>query len=169
MRHKAEFCQGDIVKVDMNQIRKIKSLVEKEDVCKRYRLCIHDSPDNILQEMFICRYIGDYCMPDKHHNMPESHTIIEGTEAIVLFDDFGGIQDIFILDRDKGYLTYRIDSEVYHMTIPLTEYAVDFEVKPGPFKPEMNIFPKWAPEASDKDAVQNFLNVIMKQIKEKCE
>lgn len=167
MKQKAEFCKSDIVKIDMNQIGKLKDLVEKEDISKRYRLCMHNSSDNILQEMFICRYIGDYCRPDKHCNMPESHTIIEGTEAIVLFYDSGEIKDLFILDRTEGYLSYRIDSEVYHMTIPLTEYAIDLEVKPGPFKSEMNIFPQWAPEADDKPAVQIFLDKIMKQIKEK--
>lgn len=167
MKTKAEFCESGIVKLGMSQIEKIKYLVDKDDLCKRYRLCMHDSPDNILQEMFICRYIGDYCKPDKHFNMPESHTIIEGTEAIILFDDFGEILDIFILDRDKGYLSYRIDNDVYHMTVPLTEYAIDLEVKPGPFKPENNIFPKWAPDTDDEQAVQKFLDELMIKIREK--
>lgn len=129
MTQKAEFCKSDIVKVDMNRIERIKCMVEKDGICRRYRLCMHDSPDNALQEMFICRHIGDYCRPDKHFNIPESHTIIEGSEAIILFDDFGGILDLFILDRSDGYLSYRIDNGVYHMTVPLTECAVDLEVK----------------------------------------
>lgn len=166
MTQKAEFCKSDIVKVDMNRIERIKCMVEKDGICRRYRLCMHDSPDNALQEMFICRHIGDYCRPDKHFNIPESHTIIEGSEAIILFDDFGGILDLFILDRSDGYLSYRIDNGVYHMTVPLTECAVDLEVKLGPFKSKNNIFPKWAPEAGDEPAVQAFLETVMEKIRE---
>ena len=165
MDHLVDFSQGDIIKIHANQIAEFKKIALENKSKKRYRLCLHDSPNNKLQEMFLCRAIDDYCRPDKHYDIPETHTIIEGREAIVLFDDRGKILDAFVLDRNSGCLSYRINGSIYHMTIPLTDVAVDYEVKLGPFSPETNIFPDWAPDGSDKDAIKTFVNDMKQQLK----
>ena len=117
--------------------------------------------------MFLCRTYGDYTRPDKHINCSESHTIIEGREAVILFSDEGVITDVFILDRDSDYLSYRINGAIYHMTIPLSEVAIDYEVKLGPFRPSSNIFPDWAPDGKDQTQSARFLREIKAQVKEK--
>ena len=160
-----DFSEGDVVKIHRKTIYEMKDIAEHNNLKKRYRLCLHDSPENSLHEMFICRSRNDYFRPDKHYGFSESHTIIEGSEAIILFSDEGLIIDIFILDRDKDYISYRINSDIYHMTVPITEYAIDYEVKPGPFLPENNIYPDWAPEMNDLPAVSEFMKKIDYHIK----
>ncbi len=42
-------------------------------------------------------------------------------------------------------MAYRVNASVYHMTVALSDAAVDYEVKSGPFTEQTNIFPDWAP------------------------
>ena len=128
MNRYADFSSGEVVKVHTLQLADFKKIALKNDK-QRYRWCNHSHPGDMLQDMFLIRTRGDYVRPDKHINMPESHTIIEGREAIILFSDQGEITDAFLLDRNKGYLSYRINASIYHLTIPLTATAVDYEVK----------------------------------------
>ena len=165
MEHVVDFSKGDIIKVHTRQLGEFKRIALGNQEKKRYRLCLQDSSENPLQDMLLCRTKGDYTPPDKHIGIPESHTIIEGKEAIVLFSDDGIIVDAFILDKDKGYLSYRINSDIYHMTIPLTEVAIDYEVKLGPFTPDSNIFPEWAPNGKDKAEAEAFLERIEMDVK----
>lgn len=164
MERYVDFSNGDVVKIHKEKILTMPQIAIANKIKRRYRLCLHDSPDNSLQEMFICRTQGDYVPPDKHFGIPESHTIIQGSEAIILFSDDGDIIDVFLLDRDRGYISYRINSDVYHMTVPITDVAIDYEVKPGPFLPENNIYPDWAPKNEDNETVQLFLNQIQSKI-----
>lgn len=158
-----DFSKGNIVKVHTKQLVEFKKYALGNQEKKRYRLCLQDSPENSLQDMLLCRTKGDYTPPDKHIGIPESHTIIEGREAIILFSDDGAVIDAFVLDKDGGYLSYRINSETYHMTIPLTNVAIDYEVKLGPFTPDSNIFPEWAPDGSNKLESEKFLRRIEKE------
>ena len=96
--------------------------------------------------------------------MPETHTIIRGRTAIIIFSDDGEIKDVFIMDRENGYLSYRINSDVYHMTITLTEFAIEYEAKPGPFDSKNNIFPNWAPDGSDHKLAMNYINEVKSRI-----
>ncbi|MBQ9361080.1 MAG: WbuC family cupin fold metalloprotein [Lachnospiraceae bacterium] len=165
MEHIADFSKGDVVKVHSSQLLDFREIALNNNAKKRYRLCLHDSPENILQEMFICRTKGDYTRPDKHKGISESHTIIEGREAIILFSDDGEIIDSFILDRNGGYLSYRINADIYHMTIPLTDAAIDYETKTGPFTSESNIYPGWAPDGRDKEEASGFCRKILDKLK----
>lgn len=163
MKRTVQFMQGDVIKVTMEQIEELKNITKESGA--RSRLCMQDSPENCMQDMYICRKKGDYCRPDKHQGIPESHVIIDGTEAIVLFSDTGEIIDVFILNKETGYLTYRINSTVYHMTIPLSEYAVDLEIKPGPFDDKTNIYPEWAPHNTDHDGIRKFMEKVNQKIR----
>lgn len=163
MDHVADFLSGKVVKVHKNELDSFKNQAKKNKVKKRYRLCLHDTPENKLHEMLICRCLNDYSKPDKHVGTTESHTIIEGTEMIILFDDEGEVTDAFLLDKEEGYISYRINAEIYHMTVPLTKTVIDYEVKSGPFDNSTNIFPEWAPEEDDEDSVIKFMENIKKE------
>ena len=164
MDHLVDFSVGDVVKVHSRQLDTFQDIAAGNHEKKRYRLCLQDSPENKLQDMILCRTRGDYIRPDKHYYCPESHTILRGIEAIVLFSDDGVIVDAFLLDRENGYLTYRINAALYHMTIPVTDIAIDYEVKLGPFNNKSNIYPAWAPDGTDKNEAAIFLAKVEKDI-----
>ena len=161
----ADFSIGDIVKVHSCQINKFTEIARGNVEKKRYRLCLHDRSDNPLQEMMICMVRGDYARPHKHHNMPESHMILMGKAAIVLFSDTGEITDAFLFDRERGYLSYRINADVYHMTVLLSDAVIEYEVKPGPFDPANNIYPSWAPDGTDREETENYLVEMQQKLK----
>ena len=164
MDHFVDFSSENVVKVHTTQLDDFEKIA-LNNTKHRYRWCNHSSPNDMLQDMFLLRTRGDYTRPDKHINMPESHTIIKGREAIILFSDKGEITDAFVLDRDNGYLSYRINTDIYHMTIPLTEVAVDYEVKLGPFSVDSNIYPEWAPHENEVEKAKHFLHDIEEKIK----
>ncbi len=160
----ADFSFGDVIKTRFDQLEEFKKIALSNKSKKRYRLCMHDSPNNRQQEMIICVAKGDYSRPHKHVDVSESHYIIEGAELIVLFDDDGRIMDYFILGKEGGYLCYRINSGLYHMSIPITDTVIKLEVKPGPFVADSNIFPNWAPDGSEICVANVYVDKIKEMI-----
>lgn len=156
------FNQDAIVKIDNNIISELKTRAAKNESGK-YRFCLQHSPKDLLHEMFIVRRKGDYGRPDKHLHTTESHMIIDGAMLVVLFEDDGQIREVFKLSKECFH-TYRIDTNIYHMQIPLSEQVVYYEIKSGPFTEDTNIFPKWAPEANDKKKVAAFMKELEEEI-----
>ena len=163
MENEVYFNQDSLIRIDDDAIRTIKRKA-KENASGKYRLCMQHSPQDLLHEMFIVRSKGDYGRPDKHYHTTESHTIIDGAMLVILFEDNGEIRELFELSKD-GYQTYRIDTDIYHMQIPLTEQVVYYEVKLGPFTEETNIFPEWAPNPGDQESVAVYMQEIWEKIK----
>lgn len=163
----ADFSNGDIIKVHSDRLNEFKTIALNNTQRKRYRLCLHDSPENRQQEMLICTTKDDYSRPHKHAGISESHYIIDGSERIVLFDEDGNIKDTFILERSYGYLSYRINSQMYHMSIPISDTVIKLEVKPGPFVPESNIYPDWAPDGTNITETRKYIDSIVAMTKER--
>lgn len=162
MGEEAFFNQDDVIKVDAGMIEHLKKKAQANDSGK-YRLCMHHSPQDSLHEMYIVRGKWDYGRPEKHMHTTESHMIIEGVLLIVIFNDAGEIEDLFKLSKEN-YLSYRMDVNVYHMSIPLTDQVVYYEAKLGPFPNEGNVFAEWAPEAHDMEKVMEYKKALEEKI-----
>jgi cupin fold WbuC family metalloprotein len=156
------FNQSSLIKIDENVIDSIKRKA-RENENGKYRLCLQHSPQDNLHEMFIVRKKGDYGRPDKHLYTTESHTIVDGAMLVIIFEDDGQIREIFEASKEH-YHTYRIDTNIYHMQIPLTEQIVYYEVKLGPFTDESNIFPEWAPVPNDTEKVKAYMEELHNRI-----
>ena len=100
-----------------------------------------------------------------HLHTTESHTIIDGAMLVILFENDGQIKEVFELSAER-YQTYRIDTNVYHMQIPLTDQVVYYEIKLGPFTKETNIFPEWAPAPEEKEKVLEYMRELKERIRE---
>ena len=161
-----DFSEGSIVKVNTKDLICFQQYAQTNTKKKQYRLCLHNSPESELNEMFICRCREDYSRPERHPNV-ETHIIIEGREAVVLFSEDGEIEDVFLLDKSGGYLAYRINERLYHFTLVLSEKAIDYEVKAGPFIKENTEYPQWAPNGRDEYENEQFINTIRKKIESK--
>jgi cupin fold WbuC family metalloprotein len=122
------------------------------------RVCLHTSPESNFHEMVILERRGYYFPPHKHTNKAQSCNILRGEAAVLVFDDDGAVKRFSVLGRD-GNLIFRIGEERYHLTLPLTEFIVYHEGKPGPFEREGDsIYAEWAPKREDKEAVADYLN-----------
>lgn len=164
MNDEVEFNKKRLIKVDKKTVNRIKEKANLNNKGK-YRLCLQHSAQDNLHEMLIVRNKGNYCRPDKHLYTTESHTIVEGAMLVILFEDNGEIREVFELSKDC-YYTYRIDTNIFHMQIPITEQVVYYEVKLGPFDEKSNIYPEWAPQLDDKAEVDKFMRELEKRIKE---
>lgn len=162
MNKHVDFSKEDIVIARREQLKDFISQAKENTDNHRYRFCMHDTPNNILQEMFIVRTKDEYFRPDKHFGIPETHLLLKGEEAIVLFKDSGEIDDIVFFNN--SIVAYRINKPVYHTMVALTDAAVDYEVRPGPFLPEMCEYPEWAPTYEEKDKIEIFMNKIKSEI-----
>ena len=163
MGEEVYFNQKSILKVDKKVIEKLKAKA-RANASGKYRLCMQHSPQDNLHEMFVVCRKGDYWRPDKHFYTTESHTIVDGAMLVILFEEDGRIKDVFELSKESFH-TYRVDTNIYHMHIPITEQVVFYEVKLGPFNEKSNVFPDWAPEPYDMERVTAYMKDLEKRIK----
>jgi cupin fold WbuC family metalloprotein len=102
---------------------------------------------------------GSYVQPHQHRDPPKSETflVLEGHMAVFCFDDHGAVGERYLLGpRPPGpeapaHLPYAgigldLPAGVWHMVAAVSERAVCFEVKPGPWDPATDKeFAAWAP------------------------
>ena len=127
----------------------------------KYRLCLHPDDQNMLHESIIVTTKNDHShFIHKHMETSEFNMIIRGKLLIVLFDEVGNISQAFVLEAGKKLL-FRINSNQYHLAVPLTDIVVFLETKQGPFRKEKNILPIWACGGTDtKVSIQKAMEMI---------
>jgi len=118
---------------------------------RRMNLNLHrgngDNPHRFLNVLLR----GTYVTPHRHLRPPKSETflILRGSVVFFVFADDGTIRETRTLaaGSDSGIpLGIDIQPGIWHTLAALTEYAVCFEVKPGPYDPEDDKeFAPWAP------------------------
>lgn len=77
---------------------------------------------------------GTYCCPHRHLDPPkaESFVALRGEVVVFLFDDSGKLAEHHVLGRD-GVYGIDLAPGLWHSVAALSEVAVCFEVKPGPY------------------------------------
>lgn len=96
---------------------------------------------------------GTYAAPHRHLLPPkaESFIVLQGEVAVFLFDDAGAVVAQHVLGREV--LGIDLAPGVWHTLAPLSDTAVCFEVKPGPYDVANDKeFAPWAPAEGSPDA-----------------
>jgi len=96
---------------------------------------------------------GTYVTPHRHLDPPksESFLVLSGEMAFFAFDDKGSVIRQVLLGRDP--VGVDIQPGVWHTLVVLSEEAVCFEVKPGPYSAANDKdFAPWAPREGDSEA-----------------
>jgi cupin fold WbuC family metalloprotein len=94
---------------------------------------------------------GSYAAPHRHLLVPkpESFLVLRGELALFLFDDAGNVTERHILGRD-GLLGVDVAPGLWHTVAALTETAVCYEVKAGPYDAATDKeFAPWAPREGE--------------------
>ncbi len=127
---------------------------------RRYRLCMHHSPQDTVQEMVLAYCRGSYNRPHRHPDRSSSMYLLQGHLDVVVFDDTGEVIRIIAMgphDSPKAHLV-RLAPGCWHMDIPRSDRVVIHEIIAGPFDREKsNVMAPWSPEEGDQDAVKAFL------------
>jgi cupin fold WbuC family metalloprotein len=83
---------------------------------------------------------------------PESFVVLQGELALFVFDDVGQVTERHVLGRD-GLLGIDLAPGLWHTVAAVTETAVCFEVKAGPYDAATDKeFAPWAPREGDPEA-----------------
>ena len=113
----ATFNQSDIVEVTSATVEELKAKA-KAAPRGRYRLCLHRSTADQVQEMVIVAPRGTYFRPHRHPaGKTESYHVVEGSMTVFFFNDAGDVIrriDMAAHGAGKTYL-YRLSNRIWHI------------------------------------------------------
>ena len=142
----AFFCRTLPVVVDARLIDELKQVSKQRDNAN-VRICLHDGPAADHHDMVALERKGRYYRPHKHARKGDTFHMLEGQLGIFSFDGDGNVTDAVVIGPGE---IYRTAINMYHAILPLTDYVIHHESKPGPFEGENDsIYPDWAPDGSD--------------------
>lgn len=130
----------------------------------RFRLCLHHSPDEPVQQMLVVHRRGNYSRPHRQ-DASKMFTVIEGELLVLIFDEQGGLAERIAIkppgqgeSRQGESLCVRLAPGVWHTMFALTDPAVFCEILAAP-NPDGNAteYPAWSPAESDASGVAEFL------------
>jgi cupin fold WbuC family metalloprotein len=99
---------------------------------------------------------GSYAAPHRHLAVPkpESFVMLRGELALFVFDDHGAVTERYILGRN-GVVGIDLAPGLWHTVAALSETAVCFEVKAGPYDAATDKeFAPWAPREGEPGAAE---------------
>lgn len=157
----ALFNTGDVLEVDRKMIEVLKERARRAPT-RRYRLCLHQSPDEVVQEMVIVHCRDNYSRPHRH-TAPSSCTILEGELSVFLFDGDGKVSgriDLGTQGSGKPF-ALRLGAGVWHMPVCRSEQLVFYETMTGPFERESaNDWAPWSPDEDDTEGISAYLRAL---------
>ncbi|MEM1413706.1 MAG: WbuC family cupin fold metalloprotein [Myxococcota bacterium] len=102
-----------------------------------------DNPHRFLNALIR----GTYVCPHRHTTPPkdEAFLVLRGEVGIAVFDDEGRVRAKAHLGGAQRPAGLDLRAGVFHTLVPLSDAAVIYEVKPGPWEPATD--KDWAPWA----------------------
>ena len=150
-----------IKKIDTH---KVNELIAQAKASPRLRAhyVLHDDNNEPVQRFIVALQRGTFVKPHKHKqpNKWELLNVIEGSLALLIFDDAGFLLEKHLLGPNESNFMIEMPANTWHMIYPVTEHAVLFELKEGPYIAAVpEDFVAWAPNEGDAD-VPEFLAKI---------
>ena len=96
---------------------------------------------------------GTYIRPHRHLSpaKAESFVVLTGEVVFFCFDDRGRVNECYRMGPDADVRGIDVRPGVWHTLTSISETAVCFEVKPGPWNPASDKeFAPWAPGEEDE-------------------
>ncbi len=149
----AFFCKTLPAKVNRDLISELIDISESEGKVN-VRVSLHDGPDAPFHDMIILERPGPFYPPHKHLQKGETWHVMDGRMGVFVFDDDGGIVDTSVVAAGE---IYRLSLDTNHAVLPLGDYVVYHESKPGPFLGNADsLYPTWGPANGDTAAQDIF-------------
>ena len=130
----------------------------------RFRLCLHRSTNEEIQEMLIACVKGTYFRPHRNRmTNAKSYHVVLGELAVVLFDEEGQVMHrVRLGPTESGHpFLIRLADPNWHTPIPLSDVVVYHEVCTGPFLANQDQeYSSWSPPEGDP-AVGDYLNALI--------
>lgn len=140
------FNKESILTIDLKVLLELKKAA-KQSPDRRARLCLHEYPEQSVNEMLLVMCKDSYIKPHRHPpGKHESYYIIEGEMDVLLFDDMGNVIkkiEMGMPGSDKIFM-YRLSKNIWHQPVAKTEFVAYCEIFKGPFNKERDVeYAKW--------------------------
>lgn len=158
----AVFNTQELLTVDEEIIAVLKERA-KEARRRRFRFCLHHSPDEPVQEMIIAACSDGYSQPHRHSGRSMTYHVIEGRLTVFLFDETGKPTEAIELGPPGGGkpFCFRLSSGGWYMPVVQSPMAVYVEVLSGPNPGgRATEYAAWSPGEDDPSAVAVFLEKL---------
>ncbi|MBI4445907.1 MAG: cupin fold metalloprotein, WbuC family [Acidobacteria bacterium] len=154
---------GDVSWINREVVQQLIRLSRDNGNCNA-RICLHTTPEASFHEMVILEYRDHhYYRPHKHLSKGESCHLMQGEIAMFAFDDAGEVLHVSLLGEGRD-LICRVGANQWHTVIPISEYVIYHEAKPGPFLGERDsIYPDWCPDGSDKEEARTYIENLVRK------
>jgi cupin fold WbuC family metalloprotein len=119
---------------------------------RRQHFNLHADPDEPCQRLLNAVWPDSYIRPHQHTDAatPECLLALRGTFALVEFHEDGAIADVELFGEGATVIVVQIPPKRWHTVLALTEGAILFEAKSGPYRSESaKCFADWAPPEDD--------------------
>jgi cupin fold WbuC family metalloprotein len=139
----------------------------KESPFGRARICFHKNHDSLVHEMLIAMTYDSYVHPHKHKNKTESFLIIDGSGALIIFNDEGDIKKVIKLSNNKqktSNIYYKIPPGDYHMMISQTPLLIFQETTNGPFDRSNSELSTFSTLNDNKSSYSNYMESLRDKI-----
>lgn len=159
--NQALFNTGSVLAVDDAMLEELKRRA-RTALHRRYRLCLHHTPDDPVQEMIVVHCRENYSRPHFHRSA-SSCLVLDGELSVFLFDDDGQVtQRVDLGPRGSGKpFTFWIGPDVWHMPVCQTPQLVFYETMTGPFRrDDVNVWAPWSPAEDDPAAIEAYLQCL---------
>ena len=122
---------------------------------KRTNLNIHDQSSDPIQRLFVAAQKDSYFRPHRHPKTWEFALILKGLFDVLIFDDHGKITDRLSVGPDAPITAFELPAGMWHAWIPMTESAMFFETKQGPYDPKTAAeFAPWSPAEGSEEVAE---------------
>lgn len=106
-------------------------------------MCLHNSREESVQEMVIVAHKDSHFEQHRHPiNKPESYHVIDGELEVRIYSDAGQLTETILLSHNGSQKMYRIQGNVWHRPIVISEWIVYHEVYTGPFDKDFDVIYK---------------------------
>lgn len=153
-----------VIKITDDLLNKVAEM-SRNSPRKRIIFPFHKTGEESIHRMLNGIQPNSYIQPHRHQraNKAEGIILLRGSIAYFTFDEEGKISEQMKLTA--GTTDFGVDTEphIYHSFLALEKDTVIYEVKPGPYNPELDKdFANWAPTEGTEAAksyLQNLYNV----------
>ena len=149
--------EAPVVSIGRHEIEFLKMEMDRSNIGV-VELVLNSDPESSLRETMQLRRQRTYVRPRMLAH-DESIHILEGTGAVVFFDDRGGIaKSVAVGSNGSGRDFYvRLPARTFHCVLVHSDILVTHEVKGAPSGSKNGEYAAWSPIESDSDSVGEFL------------
>lgn len=114
---------------------------------------LHEVAEDPVQRLFVAAKRDSYFRVHKHPQKWEFSVVVRGLFDVLVFDDRGVVTERIRVGPESDVLAFELPPNTFHTWLPLAEDSVFFEVKQGPYDPQLAAeFAIWAPAEGTAEA-----------------